>query len=140
MGEGRKQRVRKLTPDRCANLRCAAYRGQPVEPRHQQVMQARRDRERQRFPVEYVAIRLLAQQAALQNALGQFLDEQWHAVGAVDDLGDDLIGQCLAAGDPLDQHCPVMTVEAIEHQHRHLRLARPGRLELGPEGHDQQHR
>jgi hypothetical protein len=56
------------------------------------------------MPIEHVAIRLLVQQTALQHALGQFLDEQRHAVGAIDDLGDDLIGQSLAAGDLLDQN------------------------------------
>ncbi len=74
---------------------------------------------------------------ALQDALGQFLDKQWHAVGAIDDLGDDLVRQYLAAGDLLDQGGPVMPVQAIEHQHADLRLAGPGRLEFGAERHDQ---
>ena len=33
-----------------------------------------------------------------------------------------------------------MPVQPVERQHRHLRLAGPGRLELGPERHDQQYR
>ena len=33
-----------------------------------------------------------------------------------------------------------MLVQAIEPQHCYVRLAGPGRLELGPKRHDQQHR
>ena len=36
-----------------------------------------------------VTIRLRSQQPALQHTLGQFLDEQRHAVGAFGDLVDD---------------------------------------------------
>jgi hypothetical protein len=39
------------------------------------------------------------QKTAFQDALGQFLDEQRHTVGAFHDLGDDFIGQRLAAGE-----------------------------------------
>ena len=76
---------------------------------------------------------------ALDHALGHFLNKQRHAGGALGDLADDLIGQHLAAGDLLDQCGPVVPVEAVERQHRHLRLAGPGRLELGAKRHDQQH-
>jgi hypothetical protein len=48
--------------------------------------------------------------AALQDALGQFLDKQWHAIGALDDLGDDIIGQRLAARDLSYQSGPVVPV------------------------------
>jgi hypothetical protein len=102
-------------------------------------VQGRRDREWRQRPIEHVAIHLLAQQAPLQHALGQFLDKQRHAVGAIDDLGEDFIGQCLVAGDLLDQNGPVIPVEAIERHHADLRLAGPRHLELGAESHDQQH-
>jgi len=88
----------------------------------------------------HIAARLGAQQAALQHALGQFLDKQRDAVGAIGDLVDNLIGQCLAAGDLLDQCGPVMSVQTIERQHRYLRPAGPGPLELEAKRHDQQHR
>jgi hypothetical protein len=79
------------------------YRRQAVEPRHQRTLQTCRDRERRQCPVKHVAVRLLAQQAALQDALGQLLDKQRHAVGAIGDLNEDLVRQCLAAGDLRDQ-------------------------------------
>jgi len=102
-------------------------------------VQGRRDRERRQYAIEHVAISFFAQQTALQDALGQFLDKQWYAIGAVGDLVDDLIRQRFAAGNLLDQDGPVMPVQAIERQHRHLWLAGPGWLKLGAERHDQQH-
>src|SRR5438067_1177332 len=86
------------------------------------------------------AVPFLAQQAALQDALGQFFDEERHTVGAIDNLSDHLIGQCLAAGDLLDQDGPIAPVQPIERHYADLRLAGPGRLELGTEGYDQHHR
>jgi hypothetical protein len=139
-GDGTQQRVGKLASDRRADLRHMPHRRQAVEPRQQRVVQTRRDREWRQCAVEHIAIAFLAEQAALQYALGQFLDKQRHAVGAVDDLVDYLIGQRFAAGDLLDQNGPVVPVQAVERQHRHLRLAGPRRLELGAERQDQQHR
>ena len=73
--------------------------------------------------------------------LGQLLDEQRHAVGALDDLGDDLGGQGgLPPAICSTSAAPSRRPEPIERQHRDLRLAGPGRLELGTEGDDQQHR
>jgi hypothetical protein len=46
---------------------------------------------------------------------------------------DNLVGQRLAAGDLRYESGPVAPIQAIERQHRHLRLAGPVRLELGAE-------
>ena len=91
-GDGAQQRVGKFASDRCANLRHQPHRCQVVEPCHQRVVQRRRDREGRQCAVEHVAARLFAQQTALQDALGQFLDEQRHAVGPIGDLVGDLLG------------------------------------------------
>jgi hypothetical protein len=103
-------------------------------------VQARRDRECRQCSIEHVAVRLHAQQTALQDVLGQFLDEQRYSVGALGNLGDDIVGQCLPAADLLDQSSPVVPVEAIERQRADLLLAGPGRLELGAKRDDQQYR
>ena len=89
-----------------------------------------------RRPVEDVTRRLFSQQPALQHALGQFLDKQGHAVGAVGDLLDDDLRECLA-GDLGYQRDPVAPVQAVERQHRYPRLANPVCLELGTKRHDQ---
>jgi hypothetical protein len=102
-------------------------------------VQGRRDGEWRQRPVEHVTIHLLAQQTALQHALGQFLDEQRHTIGAIGDLIDDDVRERLAAGDLRDQSGPVAPVKPIERQHCDLRLAGPRRLELETKRHDQQH-
>ena len=61
-----------------------------VEPRHQRVVQGGRYRQRRQRAVERVMPVLLAQQSACDNGLGQLLEEQGHAVGAGEDLLEDL--------------------------------------------------
>src|SRR6516162_7312489 len=100
-GHRAQQRVGKLAPDRRADLRYPPRRPQAVE---------------------HVAIILLAQQTSLQDALGQFLDKQRHAVGALGDLEDDLVGQRLAAGDLSYQRGAVTLVQTVESQDADLRL------------------
>ena len=139
-GDRAQQRVGKLASDRRADLRHPPRRHEAVEPRQQRGVQGCRDRERLQRAIEHVAIVLLAQQTSLQDALGQFLDKQRHAVGAVGNLEDDLVGQRLAAGDLRYQSGAVTPVQTVESQHADLRLAGPRRLELWAERHDQQHR
>ena len=81
---------------------------------------------------------LLAQQAAFDNGLGQLLEEQWHAVGAGEDLPEDLGRQRLAAGGALDQRHAVAAAEAGERQHRDVGVGGPGRGELRPRGDEEQ--
>jgi len=138
-GDGKQRGIAEPTPERRPDLRHMPHRRQTVEPRRQRGVQTqtRRDREWRQRAIEHVLIHFLAQQIALQDTFGQLLDEQRHAVGALDDLGDDLIRQRLAAGDLRHQSGPVMPIQAIEDQHRHMRLAGPRRLELGAERYDQ---
>ena len=56
------------------------------------------------------------------------------------DLFDDGVGQRLVPGDAGNDAGAVATAEAAQGQHRHMRLADPGRLELRPERDHQQHR
>ena len=91
-GDGVQQRVGELAADCGANLRHTPYRRQAVEPRQQRRMKRRRDGKCRQSAIEHVSVAFLAQEAALEDVLGKFLDEQRHAVGAVDDLVDDLIG------------------------------------------------
>ena len=101
-------------------------------------MQGGGDREaRQRARRQYRGDPVVAI-AAFQHRLGQLFDEQRHAVGALDDLVDDLAGEAGIAGKPLDQRRAVAPAEPVQRQHRHMRLAAPGVLELGTEGDDEQ--
>ena len=83
---------------------------------------------------------LLAQQAAFDNGLGQLLEEQRHAVGAGEDLLEDLGRQRLAAGRPLDQGRALAAAEAGERLHRDVGVGGPGRGELRPRGDEEQQR
>ena len=65
MRDGAQQRVGKLAPDRGSDLCHASHRREAVEPRHQRIVQRRRDRERRQRPTEHVTIRLSAEQTAL---------------------------------------------------------------------------
>jgi hypothetical protein len=56
----------------------------------------------------------IGQHAALDHRLGQFLDEERHAVSALDDLLGDLLGQYLAASHPGDHLSPLSWCQAIE--------------------------
>jgi hypothetical protein len=82
----------------------------------------------------------LRAQAAFQHALGQLLDKQRHAIGALDDLADDLSRQNLAARDLFDQSGPITASQPAERQHADLCLAGPRWLELWAKHHDQQRR
>jgi hypothetical protein len=116
-----------LPRGRRADLRHLPHRHEAVQPREQRGMEGYRDRKRRQRAVEDLAIVLIAQQTALQDALGQFLDKQRHAVGAICNLGDDLAGQRLASNLRY-QNGAVMPVQTIDSQHADLRLAGPNRL------------
>ena len=138
LGHGAEQRIGELAADGGADLGDLAYRRQPVEPGHQRVVQGGRDRQRRQRAVERVTPVLLAQQAAFDNGLGQLLEEQRHAVGAGEDLLEDLGRQRLAAGRPLDQGRALAAAEAGERQCGDMRLGGPGRGELRPRGDEEQ--
>ena len=72
--------------------------------------------------------------------LGQLLEEQRHAIGAGEDLLEDLGRQRLAAGRPLDQGRALTAAEAGGRQCGDMRLAGPGRGELRPRGDEEQQR
>ena len=81
---------------------------------------------------------LLAQEAAFDNGLGQLLEKQRHAVGAGEDLLEDLGRQRLAAGRPRDQRRALAAAEAGERQCGDMRLGGPGPGELRPRGDEEQ--
>ena len=132
------QLVPELAADRRARLRnVLRRRPQPVQPRHQRGVQRRGHRQR-RMRHGGQGCRTL--RAGFEHRLGQLLDEQRHAVGALGDLLHDLGRQRVIAGDVFDHRRGVAPVEPRQSEHRHMRLPGPGRLELGAERREQQHR
>ena len=93
-GDRFEQLVGELAADHRRDLRYVLDRDQPVEARHQRILQGRRDRQ----PVEPAgqdpAIAPIGQEIRIQHRLGQLLDEQRHALG----LGHDLVGERCGQG------------------------------------------
>ena len=138
IGDGRQQSVAELAADRRAGLRdVLGGRSQPVQPRHQRGVQGRRHRQRR---MRHGGQRCRALRAGFEHRLGQFLDEQRHAVGALGDLLHDLGWQRRIPGDVCDHRRRVAPVEPCQRQHRHMRLPGPRRLKFGAEHGQQQHR
>ena len=127
-----------LPPDSRPDLRHLLGGAEPVEPRHQRGVQACGDRQgrgRNRgggAPRFALAFRL-------QHRLRHFLHEQRNAVGALDDVLPDVRRQRLVAGDAVDHRVDFALRQAINRERGHMRPSDPGRLELRPERHDQQH-
>jgi hypothetical protein len=86
-GDVVKQSIGEAAADDRADLRHFARRAEPVEPRHQRLLQRRRDR-----------LDAAASLAALQQEPGDFLDEQRHAAGARGDVLDHVARQRVAGG------------------------------------------
>ena len=137
------QLIGKLAAEHRADLRdLLRRRPEPVEPRHQRGMQGHRHRLRdERCSLQHrgppVALR-----GAVQHRLGQFLDEERHSVGALDNLRDDIRRQRSGvACEALHHHRAVAPPEPVQCYHGGMRLAHPGRLEFGTKGghqHDRQ--
>jgi hypothetical protein len=75
--DGVEQFVRKVAPKDGTYLRNFLGRAQPIQPRHQRIMQRRRDG--------------VARIATFEQGARQLLDEQRHAAGALDDGRDRLM-------------------------------------------------
>ncbi len=134
------QLVGELPSDCGADLRHVLDRGEAIEARHQRSLQRRWNGEFRQRPVERIALVGLAEDAALDQRAGQFLDEQRHAICAREDLIDDRVGQRLVPGDAGNDAGAVATAEAVQGQHRHMRLTDPVRPKLRPPRDHQQHR
>ena len=74
-----------------------------------------------------------------QHRLGQFLDEQRHAVGSLDNIGDGFRRKSRVARQSSHHRLAVAFAETIEHHTADMGLAAPGRMEFGTEGNQQQH-
>jgi hypothetical protein len=102
-------------------------------------MQRCRDRQGSNRPRHGVMVARFGDDAAFDHGLGQLLDEQRHAIGAVDDLVGNGLWQRLAASHIADHLGAVAARQAIEREHRHMRTPGPRCRELRPEGEDHQY-
>src|SRR5208282_4707785 len=113
-GYGSQQLVGEFSADYRGCLRHLFRAREPVEPRHQRVLQTRGNGER-------ITSGFFAQQSALEQALGQFLDEQRNAVGTLDDAVEDFGRQTFAAGDAVDESGCVAPRQSVQRQQGDMR-------------------
>ena len=83
--------VEAAADDRC-DLRHVFHRLQPIEPRHQRVVQRRWDRQRTQRAVQVIRVRALSQHAQFDDRFRHLLYEQGHAIGLRGDLVDQRLG------------------------------------------------
>jgi len=102
-GHRLQQLIGKRAPNGRAQLRHGFHRGEAIEPRHERVLECRRDRQRRRRPGQRIARLPLLEEPGLQHHLGELFDEQRHAIGLRHDLFDDLGGQHPVVRHPADQ-------------------------------------
>ena len=74
----------------------------------------------------------------LEHGLGQFLDEQRHAVGAQDDLAQQRRRDCLVAGEMLHDGLTFAVGQAIDRQDLCVSMVDQGRRLVRPIGDEQQ--
>jgi hypothetical protein len=98
---------------------------EPIEPRGQGIAQGVGYAERGQRAGEFKAICMLHQRTGLHQVLGEFFDEQRNAVGALEDLLHQLVGQRLAARRLLgDLHRPAL-LQTAQQQACHMRQIGP---------------
>ena len=91
--------IREFASNGCADLQHFARRTEAVDARHKRRLQRGRNGERPRRLVKHILVAGFLQLLAFEHGLGEFFDEQRHAVGAVDDLIEQVGRQRLATGD-----------------------------------------
>ena len=96
------QFVRELTADARADLRHLPHRRKTIQTRHERVMQRGGDGQVGQRPGQCIRPVGPGHQAALDHRLGQFLDEQRHAVRLRDDQTEYFLRKWHPARDPLD--------------------------------------
>ena len=102
---GGQQLIAELASDAGSDLCNLLDWREPIEPRHQRVLQRGGHRQRWERPVQRPLAALRPKQPGLEHRLGQFFDEQRHPVGMSHDLLEQRLGQCPAAGQPRNDHC-----------------------------------
>ena len=136
------QRRPELAADRGSRLHDDVVAAEPIEACHQQVLQRLGNGHRRpvvgecrRCGRESVPHSCLTEASRLHERLGQLLDEERHAVGALDDALDERRRQLFHAGAAPDHLADLRPRQVIEGDLRDA-PAGPGRRELGTEGED----
>jgi hypothetical protein len=125
--------------DHGRRLRHLPDRVQPVQPRHQRIVQAGRDREATQRAAQVVRVGGLDQRPRFQHRLGHLLHEKRHAVAPDGDLVEHCLRQPLAVADPVDDELHGGARQPVQDEAGHGRVAGEGGPERRSRGHHDQH-
>ena len=123
---GRKQSRGELAPDDRADLHIAPRRAKPVEALSEEVGQAFRQ------------VRSARAVGRVEHHARHFLDEQRHAIGALDDAVDVDARKAGAEADRLCETGGILGREAVEMEQGHIVALHPFGLRAGTGGRDQE--
>ena len=141
LGHGRHgfdQLVGKLAAQRGCKLGDVPHRGEPVQPRHERVLQGGRNRQAARLGWAVFRGAAGTQIVRFEHHFGQLFDEQGDAIGLDRDLLHQRRGQRPAPGHVLHHDRDVLARQAVQHDLGHVRAQRPRRAEVGPVRQQQQ--
>src|SRR5687767_11875296 len=113
----------KFSANRCRYLRDGLRRAKLIKPRHERVMQRCWNRWANPPPCQSILTRLLNE--PINNGLGEFLDEQWHAVRFRDYFVDDPRSQGEPANDRRNQLGTLRARELVQRQAGQLERLAP---------------
>ena len=139
LGNRGEQLLTELASQRGRDLRHLLARHDPVQARHQGILQRSRNRARRQRARQEVAIARVLQEARLEHGLGQLLDKQRYAVGALDDVLEHLVRKRFPAGHPADELGAFPAAQAAELDRNDIRKIVPARLEPRPMRADKHH-
>ena len=131
--DGVDQLVGKLAAQRGRKLGDVTHRGEPVQPRHERVLQGGGNRQAARFGGAVLRRAVAgAQVVRFEHHFGQLFHEQRDAVRLDRDLLHQCRGQRPAPGHVLHHDRDVLARQAVQHDLGHVRAQRPRRAEVGP--------
>ena len=133
------QRMRELPPDSCPYLRHLLGWTEPVEPRHQRSMQACRNRQGWGRNRAQRSARAAPSLSASSTAF--VISSTNSGMPSVRSMMSCRMfaGSSLLPTTRVDHGPDVALSQPVDGEGRHVRPSDPGRLELWPERHDQQH-
>ena len=99
-----KQPIGEFATDSGPDLRNLLDRREPVQTRHQRIMEGDRNRRNGDRALKNVSLANILKHAGFEDRLGHFLDKQRNPVGLADDDLRNFGGQPLA-GSEVDEHC-----------------------------------
>jgi aryl carrier-like protein len=124
---GSQELVGKLAADDGCRLGDLLDRRQAVEAGDERIVQGRGNRQQWQRPAQRQAAATLLEDPHLEHGLGQFLDEQRHAVGLGEDLLQHFVGKRFVARQGLHHGLARLPPNPVQGERRDVRVPAPRR-------------